>query len=35
VPYAGGKQAVSGVVEDGGYGFFNTGTVTVEPAGVG
>jgi hypothetical protein len=35
VPYAGGKQAVSGVVQDGGDGFFNTGTITVEPAGIG
>jgi hypothetical protein len=35
VPYAGGKQVVSGVVEDGGYGFFNAGSILVEPAGVG
>lgn len=35
VPYAGGRQAISGVVQDGGDGFFNTGTVTVTPSGVG
>lgn len=35
VPYAGGSQAVSGVVQDGGDGFFNTGTITVKPAGIG
>jgi hypothetical protein len=35
VPYAGGVQAVSGVVADGGDGFFNTGSITVTPAGVG
>ena len=34
VPYAGGTQAVSGVVADGGDGFFNSGTITVRPAGV-
>ena len=35
VPYAGGVQAVSSGVSDGGDGFFNTGTITVTPAGVG
>ena len=35
VPYAGGAQAVSGVVSDGTDGFFNSGTITVTPAGVG
>lgn len=35
VPYAGGIQAISGVVEDGGDGFFNTGTITVKPGGIG
>jgi hypothetical protein len=35
VPYAGGVQAVSGVVSEGGDGFFNSGTITVTPAGVG
>ena len=35
VPYAGGQQAVTGVVEDGGDGFFNTGKITVTRAGVG
>jgi hypothetical protein len=35
VPYAGGVQAVSGVVSDGSDGFFNSGSITVTPAGVG
>lgn len=35
VPYAGGTQAVSGTVADGGDGFFNTGSITVTPAGIG
>jgi hypothetical protein len=34
VPYTGGKQPVSGIVSDGGDGFFNSGQVTVTPAGV-
>ena len=34
VPYAGGTQPVSGVVAGGGDGFFNTGSITVRPAGV-
>ena len=34
VPYAGGTQAVSGEVSDGGDGFFNSGSITVKPAGV-
>lgn len=34
VPYGGGTQAVSGVVADGGDGFFNTGSITVTPAGI-
>jgi len=34
VPNAGGTQPVSGIVSDGGDGFFNTGQVTVTPAGV-
>jgi hypothetical protein len=34
VPYAGGTQPLSGVVADGGDGFFNTGSITVRPAGV-
>lgn len=35
VPYAGGAQPLSGVVSDGGDGFFNSGSITVTPAGVG
>ena len=35
VPYAGGVQAVSGVVTDGSDGFFHTGSITVTPAGIG
>lgn len=35
VPYGGGTQAVSGIVADGGDGFFNTGSITVTPAGIG
>jgi hypothetical protein len=35
VPYAGGVQAISGTVSDGGDGFFNSGVLTVTPAGVG
>jgi hypothetical protein len=34
VPYAGGEQAVSGVVADGGDGFFNSGSIKVTPAGI-
>jgi hypothetical protein len=34
VPNAGGAQLVSGIVSDGGDGFFNSGQVTVTPAGV-
>jgi hypothetical protein len=35
VPYGGGTQTVSGIVSDGGDGFFNTGSITVTPAGIG
>jgi hypothetical protein len=35
IPYAGGVQAVSGIVADGGDGFFDTGSITVTPAGIG
>jgi hypothetical protein len=35
VPYAGGDHAVSGIVAQGPDGFFNSGTLTVTPAGVG
>ena len=35
VPYGGGTQTLSGVVADGGDGFFNTGSITVTPAGIG
>lgn len=35
VPYAGGEQPVSGVVEDDGDGFFNSGKITVRRAGIG
>jgi hypothetical protein len=35
LPYTGGVQAVSGVVSDGTDGFFNSGAITVTPAGVG
>ena len=35
VPYAGGVQPLSGEVADGGDGFFNTGSITVTPAGTG
>ena len=34
VPYAGGVQAISGSVAQGGDGFFNTGTITVKRSGV-
>lgn len=34
LPYAGGVQAISGIVADGGDGFFNTGTITVKPSGI-
>ena len=34
IPYAGGTQAISGGIADGGDGFFNSGTITVKPAGV-
>lgn len=35
VPYAGGAQALSGIVSDGSDGFFDTGSITVTPAGIG
>jgi hypothetical protein len=35
VPYAGGVEAVSGRVVDGGDGFIDTGSITVTPAGIG
>jgi hypothetical protein len=35
VPYTGGVRAVSGIVSDGSDGFFNTGSITVTPAGIG
>jgi hypothetical protein len=35
VPYAGGVRAVSGIVSDGTDGFFNSGSITVTPAGIG
>ena len=35
VPYTGGTQPVSGIVADGGDGFFDTGSITVMPAGIG
>ena len=35
VPYAGGVQPLSGGVAQGGDGFFNTGSITVTPAGIG
>jgi hypothetical protein len=35
VPYAGGTQALSGNIASGTDGFFNTGSITVRPAGVG
>ena len=34
IPYAGGKQAVGGGINQGGDGFFNNGTITVTPNGV-
>ncbi len=34
LPYAGGVQAISGIVAEGGDGFFNTGTITVKPSGI-
>jgi hypothetical protein len=34
LPYAGGTTALSGGVQDGGDGFFNTGTIKVRPAGI-
>jgi len=34
VPYAGGTQAITGGLSDGGDGFFNTGSMTVKPSGV-
>lgn len=34
VPYAGGSQAVTGLLVSGGDGWENTGTITVKPAGV-
>ena len=33
LPYAGGKQVLSGIVAADGDGFFNTGTMTVTPSG--
>src|SRR4051812_9216227 len=35
LPYAGGVQPLSGDVSQGGDGFFNTGSITVTPAGIG
>jgi hypothetical protein len=35
VPYAGGIRALSGTVASGADGFFNTGSMTVRPAGIG
>ena len=35
VPYAGGTQAVSSGFTAGGDGFFNTGSITITPAGIG
>jgi len=35
VPYTGGGQALSGIVAGAGDGFFNTGSITVTPAGIG
>jgi hypothetical protein len=34
LPYTGGTTALSGVVQDGGDGFFNTGTIKVRPVGI-
>jgi hypothetical protein len=34
LPYAGGTTAISGGVQDGGDGFFNSGTITVKPIGI-
>jgi hypothetical protein len=34
LPYAGGTMPISGVVQDGGDGFFNDGTITVKPIGI-
>lgn len=35
VPFGGGTQPLSGVVADGGDGFFNAGSLTVKPGGIG
>jgi hypothetical protein len=35
LPHAGGVQALSGTVSQGADGFFNRGTITVTPAGIG
>lgn len=34
LPYTGGTTPISGVVQDGGDGFFNDGTITVKPIGI-
>ena len=35
LPYTGATLAISGaLVQDGGDGFFNTGTITVKPIGI-
>lgn len=34
LPYSGGALPITGVVEDDGDGFFNSGTITVQPAGI-
>lgn len=34
LPYAGGRMPVSGVVQDGGDGFFNSGSIVVRPLGI-
>jgi hypothetical protein len=34
LPYAGAILPISGIVQDGGDGFFNTGTIAVTPAGI-
>lgn len=35
LPYAGGTQALSGTVQDGGDGFFDSGSLKVTPGGIG
>jgi hypothetical protein len=34
LPYAGGTTPISGIVQDGGDGFFNDGTINVKPIGI-